>query len=226
MNHYQVAIIEDDLDLAKLMSLWLQSYGYQMTLFAQAELFLEHMAKGKGFDLILLDWNLPGISGLELLKLLPEVDTRPPIIFVTARGACEDLAIALNNGADDYISKPVSKTELVARTHAVLRRSKQAPTGTEGSLFLDEAGQRLILNNRQIKLTRNEYLLLRVMLTNQSVVFTREELIDSVWHDERYTETRALDILISRLRQKLNQANTAHCTIETVYGQGYRLISN
>jgi len=223
MNHYQVAIIEDDLDLAKLMSLWLQSYGYQMTLFAQAELFLEHMAKGKGFDLILLDWNLPGISGLELLKQLPEADKRPPIIFVTARTTCEDLAIALNSGADDYISKPVNKTELVARTHALLRRAKHITPETEGSLLLDEAGQRLIFNNRQIKLTRNEYLLLRVMLANESVVFTREELIDSVWHDERYNQTRALDILISRLRQKLNQANTATCTIETVYGQGYRL---
>src|SRR5690554_129172 len=116
----RVAIIEDDTDQARLIASWLNSYGYDSTLFVSAELFLEALENTQ-FDLLLIDWLLPGLNGIQLVQLLTEKKITTPIIFITGKNQDDDLATALHNGADDFVSKPISRTILIARIHAVMR---------------------------------------------------------------------------------------------------------
>ena len=219
----RVAIIEDDTDQARLIASWLNSYGYESTLFISAELFLESLEK-LTFDLLLVDWLLPGLSGLELVQCLTKKKLTTPIIFITGKDEEDDLATALHSGADDFVSKPISRTILIARIHAVMRgrgllNKEINPTH---SIELNSKKNELIYAEQSIHLTPSEFQLLQLFTQSGNEVISRKELADSLWQDENKAEEgRALDLLISRLRKKINSLSPVPGKLVNRYGQGY-----
>ncbi|SFC44623.1 Transcriptional regulatory protein, C terminal [Marinospirillum celere] len=226
---HQVAIIEDDMDQARLVASWLKTYGYQASLYISAELFLETHQDSKDFDLLLIDWLLPAMSGLELTQQLVEHKDRPPIIFMTSLQKDDDLARALHSGADDFISKPLKKNVFLARVHAVTRRHKlRKEQQLEQVAFkLESSSLALISADQRIKLTASEFRLMQLFSHSQGHLFTREELADSIWGDStKANEGRALDLLISRLRKKLQKLEKPIGELINHYGQGYSFDSH
>ncbi len=219
----RVAIIEDDTDLARLVASWLNSYGYESTLFVSAELFLDALQKNH-FDLLLVDWLLPGLNGLELVQILSKKEMTTPIIFITGKDQDDDLATALHGGADDFISKPISRTILIARIHAVMRRRGllNPEVNLVNPIQFDSNNHELIYAQQRLHLTTLEFQLIRLLTQSSTVIISRKELADSLWKDEaKAEEGRALDLLISRLRKKLNTLSPSPGKLVNRYGQGY-----
>lgn len=221
----KVAIIEDDTDQARLIAFWMQSCGFESVLYVNAELFIEAYNTGAKFDLVLIDWTLPGMDGLSLIKILSAKPNCPPSIFVTHKSKEIELAAALSAGADDFISKPLNKTVLLARVCATLRRygkhleiKKDKP-----ALILNSDQPLLRYNNQQLRLSVKEYHLMKLFLqSEQGTLFNRDELLDALWGDsEKLQDSRALDLTISRLRKKLNSLKPLPGKIINHYGQGY-----
>lgn len=177
-------------------------------------------------DLILLDWMMPGTSGIELAR---EFKANPatsdiPIIMLTARAEEDDKVRGLEVGCDDYISKPFSVRELVARVNAVLRRTRSGASEDRirvGSLEIDPAGQRVTADGRTVKLGPTEYRLLHFFATHAERVYSREQVLDRVWGREVYVEERTVDVHIRRLRKALEPYGH-DSLIQTVRGSGYR----
>lgn len=177
-------------------------------------------------DLILLDWMLPGTSGVELARRLKrdEVTAHIPIIMLTAKGEEDNKVQGLEVGADDYITKPFSPRELIARLKAVLRRSdtlgEGEPIGIEG-LLLDPVSHRVSINDQPLHMGPTEYRLLEFFLTHQERVYSRSQLLDHVWGGNVYVEERTVDVHIRRLRKAL-QLDDHDRFVQTVRGAGYR----
>lgn len=219
----QVAIIEDDPDQARLLASWLSSYGYESSLYLSAELFLEAYGS-RSFDLLLVDWLLPGMSGLQLVQQLNSTNTPPPIIFITGKDQDDDLAEALHTGADDFITKPLKRTVLIARIHAVMRRhgKENQDINPHTRLVLDAARSEINFAGQRLPLGNTEFQLFQLLIQSENQLLTRAELADSLWGDEsKATEGRALDLLISRLRKKLANLNPNPGHISSRYGKGY-----
>jgi two-component system phosphate regulon response regulator PhoB len=177
-------------------------------------------------DLILLDWMLPGISGVDFARRLKR-DPKTcgiPIIMLTARGSENDKVKGLDTGADDFITKPFSTRELLARVRAVMRRSQ---TGGEqdviemGAIKLDSQTHRVLANNRPVELSPTEFRLLQFFITHPERVYSRNQLLDSVWGNHAYIEERTVDVHIRRLR-KLLEPYGCEAYIQTVRSVGYR----
>lgn len=177
-------------------------------------------------DLLLLDWMLPGRSGLELAQQLKQnTKTRDlPIIMVSARGEEADRIKGLDTGADDYVAKPFSPRELVARVNAVLRRTRSEQTADEveiGGLRIDNVSHRLSVDGRQVEIAPTEYRLLHFFMTHADRAFSRSQLLDQVWGNQVYVEERTVDVHVRRLRKALEP--TGHDQLlQTVRGVGYR----
>jgi DNA-binding response OmpR family regulator len=173
--------------------------------------------------LILLDLMLPGMSGIELCRRFRRepLTRRTPIIILTAKGSESDRVAGLDLGADDYITKPFSVRELLARVRAVLRRIDEGATKTyeDDHLMIEFADIRVVCDGRKIKLTNKEFTLLSVLAKSADRVVTRQQLLDNVWGYSYYGDARTLDVHIRRLRQKLEDCGNC---IETVVGVGYR----
>lgn len=219
-----VLIVEDEPAIAELISVNLRHSGFRPiwamdSVTAQAE--LEAVLP----DVILLDWMLPGESGLALAKRWrahPRTKTIP-IIMLTARGDEVDRVAGLDAGADDYIAKPFSTKELLARIRAVLRR--RAPEQAEGQvtlgeLCLDAATYRVTFQAQPLKLGPTEFKLLHYLMTHAERVHSRSQLLDKVWGDHVFIEERTVDVHVKRLREALGEAGAM---VETVRGAGYRL---
>jgi DNA-binding response OmpR family regulator len=176
-------------------------------------------------NLILLDLNLPNMSGFEICRRLraEAATARTPILILTARTGESDKVLGLNLGADDYITKPFSMRELVARVNAVLRRVSglelSRPIYDDGVLMIDPSAFNVCCQGRNVRLTRKEFALLEELARNHGRVMTREVLLDRIWGLAYYGDSRTLDVHIRRLRQKLGESGL----IETVTGVGYRL---
>jgi two-component system, OmpR family, phosphate regulon response regulator PhoB len=175
---------------------------------------------------VLLDWMLPGRSGLELAAQLKQnAKTRTiPIIMISARGEEEDRIKGLNTGADDYISKPFSPREMVARIHAVLRRSKPEEVTDEieiAGLRIDNISHRVSAAGNAIEVAPTEYRLLHFFMTHADRAFSRSQLLDQVWGNHVYVEERTVDVHVRRLRKALEQSGHEHL-LQTVRGVGYR----
>lgn len=224
---YRIAIIEDDMDQARLIAFWLKPYGFEATLYISAELFMEALDQGMHFDLLLIDWILPGADGLSLIKTLSQRAHCPPAIFITSKDREEDLAVALHSGADDFISKPLSKTVLLARIGATLRRNGRSNGSHQDrpALHLDEQQGLLRIRGQQVRLTNNEFRLLKLFLQlEQNTLLSRDELADALWGDsDKADQSRAVDLLVSRLRKKINTLSPPPIRILSHYGQGYAL---
>jgi two-component system phosphate regulon response regulator PhoB len=223
-----ILVVEDEAPLVTLLRYNLEGAGFEVSDAPDGEEALISIAERKP-DLILLDWMLPLVSGLEVCRQIRrKPETRDiPIIMLTARGEEEDRIRGLDNGADDYITKPFSPSELLARVRAILRRTRPA-LSTEvlryDDLTMDIASHRVARGGRQIHLGPTEFRLLRYLLEHPGRVFSREQLLDAVWGHDVYVEPRTVDVHIRRLRQALNGRNEQDL-IRTVRAAGYALDS-
>ncbi|GIK99852.1 MAG: DNA-binding response regulator [Alphaproteobacteria bacterium] len=221
-----ILIVEDEAALVTLLRYNLEREGFRVAAARDGEEALL-LAREQKPDLVLLDWMLPLLSGIEVCRQLRRIpETRAvPIIMLTARGEEGDKLRGLDSGADDYVTKPFSPTELVARVRAVLRRSRPALNGevlTYEDLTMDLASHRVRRAGRDVHLGPTEFRLLRHLLEHQGRVFSREQLLDLVWGRDVYVEPRTVDVHIRRLRKALNGEDEIDL-IRTVRSAGYAL---
>jgi two-component system alkaline phosphatase synthesis response regulator PhoP len=221
-----VLIVEDDADIAESLKYNFEREGLTAVTAATGEAGLAAALNERDPPLlIILDLMLPGMSGSELCRRLRRepVTRRTPIIMLTAKSGESDRVAGLDLGADDYITKPFSVRELLARVRAILRRvdEKAAKTYEDDRLQIDFDDIRVVCTGNKIKLTNKEFMLLSVLAKSPDRVVTRQQLLDSVWGYSYYGDARTLDVHIRRLRQKLGDCGDC---IETVVGVGYRFI--
>ena len=221
-----VLIVEDDADISESLQYNFQREGFRPSIAESGEKGLRLALDEKRTpSLIILDLMLPGMSGMELCRRLrrEQLTEKTPIIMLTAKAAETDKIAGLDTGADDYIVKPFSVKEVIARARAVLRRadSETDPLYDDGRLAVDFEDMRVRANGSDIKLTRKEFSLLEYLIRNSGRVATRQQLLDGVWGYSYFGDTRTLDVHIRRLRQKLAECGSS---IETVVGVGYRFV--
>lgn len=219
-------IIEDDPDIAESIRFNLDNAGFQSTIALSGEVGLKlALATPNIPNLIILDLMLPGMNGMELCRRLRrEGQTRKtPIIMLTAKASEADRVAGLDVGADDYIAKPFSVKELLARVRAVMRRTEDDPAETydDGRLRIDFEDVRVSCDGKQVKLTHKEFQLLSALAKRKDRVINRQQLLDQVWGYSYYGDARTLDVHIRRLRQKLDSCGNC---IDTVVAVGYRFV--
>jgi two-component system phosphate regulon response regulator PhoB len=221
-----VLVVEDESALVTLLRYNLEREGFRVAEAKDGEEALL-VAREQKPDLVLLDWMLPLLSGLEVCRQLRRMpETRgTPIIMLTARGEEGDKLRGLDSGADDYVTKPFSPSELIARIRAVMRRSRPTMNGETlqyDDLTMDLAAHRVRRRGRDVHLGPTEFRLLRYLLEHQGRVFSREQLLDVVWGQDVYVEPRTVDVHIRRLRKAIN-GPTENDLIRTVRSAGYAL---
>lgn len=228
MNAIQphILLVEDEKSLVELLRYNLEQSGYRVTVATNGEEALTAVADDRP-DLVLLDWMLPLMSGLEVCRQLRRQPTTSniPIIMLTARGEEGDRIRGLDAGADDYVSKPFSPSELVARIRAVLRRIRPALADEVleyADIAMDLVQHRVLRSGKPIHLGPTEFRLLRHLMEHPGRVFSREQLLDAVWGRDVYVEARTVDVHIRRLRVALNGEQHAD-VIRTVRAAGYAL---
>ncbi|AVL71684.1 phosphate regulon transcriptional regulatory protein PhoB [Oligella urethralis] len=220
-----ILVVEDEPAIQELIAVNLTFAGHKVLRADDAEQ-AKLLIDAELPDLILLDWMLPGLSGLQMARQLRNTERTKevPIIMLTAKGEESDKVEGLESGADDYITKPFSPKELMARIKAVLRRRAPQLTDDEieiNGLHLDPVSHRVKANGKEIALGPTEFRLLHFFMTHPERVYSRNQLLDQVWGDHVFLEERTVDVHIRRLRKALN--TTAHDQmIETVRGSGYR----
>lgn len=219
-----IYLLEDDNSIREMVVYTINSVGMEAKGFASVPEF-DRAMKQKLPDLLLLDIMLPGEDGLSILRRLRRnpATAALPVIMLTARGNEYDRVIGLDLGADDYVTKPFGMMELIARIKAVLRRSTRTSTGevyTAGTLMLDARKREVRINDQSVVLTKKEYELLALLMRSPGLVFTRDQMLQSVWGYPFDGENRTVDVHIRTLRQKLGKAGDM---IETVRGIGYKI---
>ncbi len=223
----RIAIVEDDQDQIDLLSLWVERMNHDVSIFKDGANFIQNIAK-ESFDLIVLDWMLPGMNGIEVLQLIRANNNKTPVLFVTAKDAEDDIVEALEAGADDYMSKPISEAELKARLNALLRRAGALPAEQKTLDFspysIDTQSRVLSVDNEPVTLTQKEYELIVFLLRNEGRVISRGHLLQVVWGTSPQINTRTVDTHVSRLRSKLNiHADSTGWELTSIYQHGYRL---
>lgn len=223
-----ILIIEDDADIAESLNYNFKREGFRVTVAESAEKGLRLALDEKQTpSLVILDLMLPGMSGMELCRRLRREATteNTPIIMLTAKAAETDKIAGLDIGADDYIVKPFSVKEVIARVRAVLRRAEKeaSPKYHDDRLTVDFEDMRVACDGEDVKLTRKEFALLEHLIRSLGRVATRQQLLDNVWGYSYFGDTRTLDVHIRRLRQKMGDCGSS---IETVVGVGYRFIGS
>jgi len=222
----RILIIEDDRDIVELVRYNLANEGFQVKAAADGSAGLQAVKKSPP-DLLLLDLMLPKFSGLEICKEIrrdPALN-RLPILMLTARGEEADRVVGLEMGADDYVTKPFSPRELVARVKALLRRVEPAGEAERaiaiGQLMIDPSSYRVTRAGKPVTLSTLEFRLLYYFASRPNKVFTRDQLLDAVWGSERFVTPRSVDVYVRRLREKIeaNPENPVH--LKTVRGAGY-----
>ncbi len=221
-----VLVAEDEAALATLLDYNLEKEGYETLLAADGEEVLLLVAERKP-DLVVLDWMLPGVSGIEICRRLRarKETAKTAIIMLTARAEESERIRGLNTGADDYLTKPFSMAELLARVRALLRRTRPELTGDtleSGGIVLDRTAHTVTRHGRAVHLGPTEYRLLEYLLSQPGRVFSRSQLLDAVWGMDKEVELRTVDVHVGRLRKALN-AGGQQDTIRTVRGAGYAL---
>ena len=222
----KIMVVEDEEPLGVLLRYNLEAEGYQVEIVTrgdEAEVRLqEHVP-----DILVLDWMVPGISGIELcrrLRMRPETQ-RLPIIMLTARGEESDRVRGLSTGADDYLVKPFSTPEFMARVRALLRRAKPEVLSSVlkvGDIMLDREAHRVYRKKNEIKLGPTEFRLLEFMMRHPGRVFSRSQLLDNVWGETIYIDERTVDVHVGRLRKAVNTARMPD-VIRTIRGAGYAI---
>ncbi|TCP93385.1 two-component system phosphate regulon response regulator PhoB [Cricetibacter osteomyelitidis] len=219
----KILVVEDERAIREMIALYLSTRDYHIIEAGDYQSAVKNLNENP--QLILLDWMLPGRSGLQFIQYLKKQDEiqHIPIIMLTARSAEEDCIQCLNAGADDYITKPFSPKILLARIEAVLRRTygQHSDVIDIDGLQLDQAAQRVMFQQQEISLSCTEFKLLQFFMQHPEKVYNRDQLLDHIWGDDIYVEDRTVDVYIRRLRKSL-----AGCQfdryIQTVRGTGYR----
>ena len=226
MMKAKIFIVEDEPSIVQLVKYNLEKENFKVLVSNNGEEGLQEIKKTEP-DLILLDWMLPDLSGIDICKALRK-DTKfknIPIIMLTARSQEEDKVLGLNVGADDYLPKPFSNLELIARVNALLRRSKPSVTEDVVSfqdLKIDRLQRKVFRGNKEINLGPTEYKLINFFVKNPSRVYSREQLLENIWTSSINVELRTVDVHIRRLRKAINLSGTKDL-IRTVRSAGYAL---
>jgi two-component system phosphate regulon response regulator PhoB len=222
----KIMVVEDEEPLGVLLKYNLEAEGYQVEVVTrgdEADIRLQENVP----DLLVLDWMVPGISGIELcrrLRLRAETE-RLPIIMLTARGEESDRVRGLSTGADDYLVKPFSTPEFVARVRALLRRAKPEVLSSVlkvGDIVLDREAHRVFRRKDEVKLGPTEFRLLEFMMQHPGRVFSRGQLLDNVWGETIYIDERTVDVHVGRLRKAVNRGKQPD-VIRTIRGAGYAI---
>jgi DNA-binding response OmpR family regulator len=228
-----VLVVEDEANIRELITLHLRLEKMEPIEAADGTAGLE-LARGRRFDLVILDLMLPGLDGVTLCRAVrrDSVNADSPILMLTARREESDKVVGLDSGADDYLTKPFGIRELMARVRALLRRSQATYSrSTDGSavapvvykhIEIDPARRRVRVGTQDVDLTFNEFELLYVLLSTPGIVFSREALLSRVWKDQTFVTVRSVDTLVKRVRKKIEQDPADPKVILTVWGAGYK----
>lgn len=218
-------VVDDEAKIRDLVSVYLSAAGFDVDQAADG-VAAKDMAASRVYDVVILDIMLPGADGAEVCRVIRD-HSSVPIIMLTARADELEKIALLEGGADDYVTKPFSPPELVARVRAVMRRSATATMRDEvlaiGGLELDESRREVMVDGQEIVLTAKEFDLLATMMRDAGVVFSRERLLETVWGFSDFVDTRGVDVHIRHLREKLGDDASDPRFIETVRGIGYRV---
>lgn len=222
----QLLVVEDEASFSDALSFLLAKEGFEATVAETGKIALE-LFKKKNFDLVLLDLMIPEVSGVEVCRAIRATSTIP-IIMLTAKDTEVDKVVGLEIGADDYVTKPYSSRELVARIKAVLRRGavdephSDSSVHTEGPIRMDIERHIVTVNGETVNFPLKEFELLEFLIRNQGRVLTRAQLIDRVWGGDYYGDTKTLDVHIKRLRSKIEVDPANPLLIQTIRGLGYK----
>lgn len=225
MKH-SVLVVEDDNDIARLLQHHLEAANLSVRTFGSVTGVIE-AAEDKVPSLFLLDIMIPGGSGLDLCRQIRQnrLLASTPVMFLTARGSESDRVTGLDIGGDDYITKPFSPRELVARVKAVLRRFERPLHPAKisaGDIEIDSGAMTVAVRGASIETTATEFRLLEYLARHSGKVFTRDQLLDAVWRDRQYVTERSIDVYVRRLREKIEQQPDDPLYLRTVRGAGYR----
>jgi DNA-binding response OmpR family regulator len=230
-NHIRgsVLVVDDEPTIAEVVARYLARAGYGATIAGDGPSALEAAARHRP-DLVVLDLMIPGIDGLEVMRRLREQDRdRIAVILLTAKGEESDRVTGLRLGADDYVVKPFSPAELVARVDAVLRRMDTSPAQEAAielpDMTIDPSSRQVFVRGEEIQLTQREFELLLFMARHPGQVFSREQLMDAVWQYAFYSDTSTVTVHIRRLRTKLERDPAQPDHLQTVWGVGYRFMA-
>lgn len=222
----KVLIVDDEKDIVELITYNLKKEGFVTDSAPDGETALTKIKKGN-YDLVILDLMLPGLQGIEFCRIIRN-DAKMaslPVIMLTAKGEEVDKVLGLEMGADDYITKPFSPRELVARVNAVLRRAKERPASDriikEGDLVIDKDAYAVTRKGIHVKLSATEFRLLLYLVERKGRVFNREQLLNAAWSDEAFVEPRTVDVHIRRLRAQIEENPSSPRYIKTMRGAGY-----
>lgn len=219
----RLLIIEDSIELASLMKAGLEEYGFQADV-ASTGLEGEEKAYVTSYDCILLDLNLPDKDGIEILKFLRSSDVQIPVVIITARDQIEEKTLGLDQGADDYITKPFQMAELRARIHAVIRRyhGRSHPLITIGCLQIHPASRKVYVKNQEISLSAKEFDILEYIAERHPAVVSAEEIVEHVYDEEFDPFSSVLRVHLTRLRKKLRDGASQEL-LANIRGKGYYL---
>ncbi|MDF2655381.1 MAG: two component transcriptional regulator, winged helix family [Bacillota bacterium] len=224
-NKTRVLVVEDEASIRRFIKLNLETAGYEVGEAASGEDALELLGSFLP-DVVVLDLMLPGIDGLEVCRHIREHTPEPLIIMLTAKSQDTDKIMGLELGADDYMVKPFNPFELIARIKAMLRRRNRFDTIKTvyscGDLELDTDANKLLKGGYEVELTPTEYSLLKIFMENPGKALKRDELLNAVWGEDYFGDTKTLDVHIRRLREKIEENPSAPQYIKTVWGSGYR----
>ncbi|MBD2107362.1 two-component system response regulator RppA [Nodosilinea sp. FACHB-13] len=221
----KILLVDDEVELADPLSRLLNREGYEVDVATNGETGCDLAGQG-GYDLLILDWMLPGLSGLEICRQVRSRQDNTPVLFLTAKDTLNDRVDGLDAGADDYLVKPFELRELLARVRALLRRSPNLeptqPRLTFNDLTLDESNQLAHRQGQPVELSEKETRLLAYLLRHANQVLTHEQIYQSVWDDQDAPSSNVVAAQMRLLRRKIEPKGTAPI-IHTVYGKGYRL---
>ena len=227
MPRTRILVVEDDPQTVASVRLYLEHAGFGVSVAADGREALERASASPAPDLIILDRMLPRVDGLTVCRTLRET-SQVPIILLTAKTGEEERLEGLDSGADDYVSKPFSPRELVARVRAVLRRfpagARERPAIRVAGLTIDPARHEVSVRGRSVRLTPREFLLLEALARSPGRAFTRQELVESAFGPEYGALDRTIDAHVVNLRRKLERDPARPAILQTVFGVGYRLI--
>ena len=225
----RLLIVEDDEQLSTGLALYLESQGYEVASAPDGEKGLEKASALPGFELVILDAKMPGMSGFDVLREMRGKGVRTPVLMLTGLGGHDDKMRGFDLGADDYLTKPFSTEELLARVEAILRRNRKEPEEAHGryevgGLEVDLARDEVTREGKRVKLTDLEYKLLRYMILHRGRTVSREQLLRDVWDLPSEVETRTIDRHVNALRKVMDGEDEESWPIRSVYGIGYKLL--
>jgi two-component system alkaline phosphatase synthesis response regulator PhoP len=224
----KILVVEDDIDLIKLLKYNLEKEGFKVASASDGSLALAEVRREIP-DMIILDLMLPGLSGLEVCRQLRRNEslTRIPVLIISAKGEEADRVVGLELGADDYVTKPFSMREVIARVRALLRRNNPVePLNRSkierGAIVIDPQAHRVTVAGQPVELSALEFRLLHYLASHPGMVFSRDQLLDRVWGSDRSVTPRSVDVHVRRLREKIEIAPESPLFLQTVHGVGYR----